>query len=315
MKGVDGHRVLERGGVDASRFSDPYGWFTLEEFDALLLLALEITGDAALGLHWGEHSPMMQYDLLAPLIAQAESLQAAIATLLRFQPIMGDRPEMEFVDHGGSAVLRCSPLGLSEAGMRVRTEVALVGIARMLKYLGVASSPVIRKVSFVYARPAYGAEYDRLFGSVVRFKQSFSGIEFDYAVLDCPQPHRNAELHSMLSAQAERVLSRLVDEQTYAEQLKRLLQRAQPRVLEMPEAARSLGMSERSLRRRLADEGVSYTQLVEQSQIELARAMLVEPTRSIKQIAHELGFTSASGFHRAFKRWTGTSPALFRARR
>jgi AraC-like DNA-binding protein len=149
----------------------------------------------------------------------------------------------------------------------------------------------------------------------VHFEQSYTGVDFDYVALEAPLPRRNPELHGVLAAQAERLLSRVLDAQTYREQLKRLLRNLQPLVPEMPDAARTLGMSERSLRRRLADEGVSYSQVVEESQIELARAMLGEPSRSIKEVAHELGFTSASGFHRAFKRWTGTSPALFRARR
>lgn len=315
VTGIEVERVLSHAAVESDRLTDPYGWFSLEEFDRLMLAALELTGDAALGLHWVEQSPLVQFDLLGPLVAQSESLRAAIETMLRFQPIMTDRPELTFVDRGGSGVLYCTPLAVSDAGLRMRSEMVTVGMARLLKYLGGPAGPDIRKVSFEYARPSYGVEYDRIFGTAVRFEQSYTGVDFDYVALDSPQPRRNAELRGVLAAQAERLLSRVLDEQTYREQLKRLLRSTQPVAPEMPEAARTLGMSERSLRRRLADEGVSYSQLVEESQVELARAMLEEPTRSIKEVAHELGFTSASGFHRAFKRWTGTSPALFRARR
>jgi AraC-like DNA-binding protein len=315
ITGIEGDRVLSHAGFDAERLSDPYGWFTVEEFDQLMLSALALTGEAALGLHWVEASPLLQFDLVAPLVAQSESLRAAIQTMLRFQPIMTERPELTFVDRGGSALLRCAPSFVSEAGLRMRSEMMTVGMVRLLRHLGGPSGCDIRRVSFVFPRPSYGVEYDREFGATVHFEQSYTGVDFDYVALEAPLPRRNPELHGVLAAQAERLLSRVLDAQTYREQLKRLLRNLQPLVPEMPDAARTLGMSERSLRRRLADEGVSYSQVVEESQIELARAMLGEPSRSIKEVAHELGFTSASGFHRAFKRWTGTSPALFRARR
>src|SRR5262249_21756471 len=81
--GVSSQAFLERTQT-AARLSDPYGWFSVEEFDALLSLALELTQDEAFGLHWGEHSPMMQFDVLPPLISQAKSLQEAIGAVLRF---------------------------------------------------------------------------------------------------------------------------------------------------------------------------------------------------------------------------------------
>jgi AraC-like DNA-binding protein len=117
----------------------------------------------------------------------------------------------------------------------------------------------------------------------------------------------------LLETQAERVLQRVVAVSTYTERLKRLVQQKLPAVLPMADAARALGMSERSLRRRLSEEGSSYSQLVEQSQIELARGMLENPQKTIKEVAHDTGFAAQSAFHRAFKRWTGTSPAQYRS--
>ncbi len=316
MKGVRAEVFLQRGQIEAGRVSDPYGWFSESEFDALMLLSLELTGDPAFGLHWGELSPMMQYDVLASLIPQAKSLQAAIDVALRFQPILSDRLELEFNDRGaGNATFRMFPLGVSPMALRFRAEMIAMGVLRLLKGVGAAAGPSVTRVAFQHACPPYREEYERVFGDLVAFDQPEALVDFRYQVLDMPEVHRNAELYQMLELQAERVLKRVTDELTYSERLKRLVQRELPRVLQMPEAARSLGMSERSLRRRLAEEGVSYSQLVEQSQIELARVMLGNPTKSIKEIAHDVGFMGQSGFHRAFKRHTGTSPAQFRAQK
>lgn len=314
MKGVNAQEFLHRVPVDAQRLSEPYGWFSESEFDALMVHSLEFTKDPAFGLHWGELSPMMQYDVLASLIPHAKSLQAAIEAALRFQAIVADRPELEFIDRRGSATFRIQPLGTSPAGLRCRAEMVAMGIVRLLKVVGPAASPMVTRVAFQHACPPYREEYERIFGGHVSFDQPESLVDFRYTILDTPEVHRNAELYQALEVQAERVLKRVTETSTYAERLKRLVQQELPSVLQMPDAARSLGMSERSLRRRLAEEGVSYSQLIEQSQIELARVLLGNPTKTIKEVAHEVGFTGQSGFHRAFKRWTGTSPAQFRAR-
>jgi AraC-like DNA-binding protein len=315
VQGVSAQAFIQRAHIEEGRLSDPYAWFTESELDAFMQLALELTQDPAFGLHWGEHSPMMQYDLLASLIPQAKSLQAAIEAALRFQPILADRPELEFRDGHGSASFYMFPLGTSALGLRFRSEMIAIGILRLLKSVGASAGPQVTRVAFRHACPAYRAEYERIFGSLVCFGQPESRVDFRYDVLDRPAVHRNAELFQVLEVQAERVLKRVTDELTYSERLKRLVQRELPRLLQMPDAARSLGMSERSLRRRLAEEDVSYSQLVEQSQIEVARLMLENPSKSIKEVAHDVGFTGQSGFHRAFKRWTGTSPAQFRARK
>jgi AraC-like DNA-binding protein len=305
---------LERARLDPERLSDPYGWFSVAEFDALLASALEYSHDPAFGLHWGERSPMMQYDVLPPLISQAKSLQEAIEAILRFQPILGDFPEVEFQDSHGRARFRLTPLPMSSAGMRLRSEMLAVSMVRLLKLVGPAARPVVERVAFTYACPGYREEYERVFCGLACFEQSDCYVEFHYHLLDSPQVHRNPELHDMLAAQAERVLRRVTTERSLSERIRRIVQTKLPAVLPMPDAARALGMSERSLRRRLSEEGASYSQLLERIQIELACSMLDDPTKTLKEVAHEIGFASQSAFQRAFKRWLGTSPAQHRQR-
>ncbi len=82
----------------------------------------------------------------------------------------------------------------------------------------------------------------------------------------------------------------------------------------MEEVARLLSVSTRSLRRRLRSEGSSFAAIVEQATADAARRMLEDRAASIREIAYRLGFSEPSAFHRAFKRWTGTTPSAWRAR-
>jgi AraC-like DNA-binding protein len=320
--GVSLATLFARAELHETRLTSDTTWFSLEEFDRLMSCALTLTGDEALGLHWGERAPIMQYDLLSVLIAQAPSLQNAIAALLRFQTIFADQPELSLRESTGSARRRtnfvCEPLACSVEGFRVRSEVLVTAMVRFLRDVGWSARPAIRRVAFKHerpAQPAHAAEYERMFAGLARFEQPEYGVEFEYAELNSPEPAANAELHSILEVQAERLLSRARAELGFCDQVRALLERTLPRVPDMQEAARVLSLSERSLRRRLADEGSSYSELVEQTQSALAQRWLSDPTKSLKEVAYVLGFANASSFHRAFKRWTGTSPAAFRLER
>lgn len=79
--------------------------------------------------------------------------------------------------------------------------------------------------------------------------------------------------------------------------------------------ARHLAMSPRTLQRRLADEGVSYQELLEAARKEAAGRYVRESTLSISEVAYLVGYSEPAPFHRAFKRWYGITPELFRQQR
>jgi AraC-like DNA-binding protein len=84
---------------------------------------------------------------------------------------------------------------------------------------------------------------------------------------------------------------------------------------DMTAVARDLGMSERSLRRRLAQEGASYKAILNEAFGTAATWLLSDSDRTIQETAHAMGFSDPSAFHRAFKRWTGMTPKQYRDKR
>ena len=80
----------------------------------------------------------------------------------------------------------------------------------------------------------------------------------------------------------------------------------------MNAVARSLGLSVRSLRRRLADEATTYNALAREALVALAKQFLENEQRTLQETAYALGFSDTSAFHRAFKHWTGTTPSSYR---
>jgi AraC-like DNA-binding protein len=140
-------------------------------------------------------------------------------------------------------------------------------------------------------------------------------LEFDAALLDVTQPHFNQRLSEAVSFEASCALARLGGNQRCSSRVRELLSEAWPEVPTMDDLAPKLGMSSRTLRRRLEQEGTAFPVLVAEAQRARALRLLREPHASVKEVAYALGFATPSAFHRAFKRWTGSSPSEARASR
>jgi AraC-like DNA-binding protein len=308
--GVSRERFFLAAPIDPDQLDRPDARLELEELDALLDLALTLSGDDAFGLRMGEMANTSNYNLAAHLVAHASTLREGIDSLLRFHQLLTDRPCFQLVEDGRTAtVLYDAGLGSSRA-RRFRTELTVIGFYRMVKHFDRNARPL---VAFDYPAPAYRAEYARVFEGAARFGQTFTGVAFDRDRLVSAQIHGDPELHAALVARAEKRVSQRADSAPYAERVRRyILDRAAPNRRDMEAVARALGLSARSLRRRLREEGVAFRDVVDGALGILAKRLIADNERPIEAAAYEMGFSHPSAFHRAFKRWTGDTPAASR---
>jgi len=310
--GVSRERLLSAASFEAARLEDMDGRLDVSELDRLQEAALALTGDPALGIHMGERASAPAYDVVGYLGSHASTLRESIETLIRYGRIMSDvSPVLEETDDVATIVFGFTGHPDSPA-TRLRNELSATGFVRLIRtFCGEAAAP--REVLFAHAAPPYRAEYTRFFGGLERFEQPITALRFDRAMLSEEAIHKNPRLSAVLANEAERMLHRLEDRMTYADRLRELLAaRAANETQTMSDVARRLGMSARSLRRRLAEEGVSYPKLLEEAQIARAKRLLEDPDRSIYEVAFDMGFSDASAFHRAFRRWTGMTPTQYR---
>ena len=179
----------------------------------------------------------------------------------------------------------------------MHAEFVVAGLMRMLRSRSPGPASVAHAALFEHARPAHHREYARVFGGVERFEQAATGITFDRNLLDRPQLNQHPELYLVLRAEAERALERMTEGLGAADQLRRyLLARPPSRIPDPSTAARDLGMSERSLRRRLAAESTSYRDLVRAILETHADHMLRDPKLFTRGAANALGFADAGQF-------------------
>lgn len=310
--GVARGELLRAAGLEAAQLDADEQRMTRSDVYRICELAIELTGDPALGLHWAERLTVNTFVPVSYLIAHSENLRSGFETLARFARLLSDEPGYELLEQADTITVRC--LSASNESLRIQrfsAEMHLAGLYRVVRSFELGARP--ERVSFAYAAPPYHQEYARVFDRAVHFEQPFTGIVFEQALLTSASPHRDQDLHDTLRGLAERRMSRLTQGVPYALRARELLvQRGWRERMDMQTIARALGLSVRSLRRRLAAEGKSYSDVENDAFAIVAKHLLRDKRRTIQEAAYEMGFSDTTTFHRAFKRSTGMTPSKFR---
>jgi AraC-like DNA-binding protein len=299
--------------------------------------ALELTGDPAIALRLGAlghgcgagPDAGVEFGIVGQLAASCPTLGDALELAAEYAPLILDGTKLSLRRDGSHALLMFACHAENERSSRFWTEVAMARFVRFGALFGGQPGPTdargqggeargpTREQSieawFNYPAPAHVAEYERVLSPCrVRFEMGCRAFVFPGAWLDRAQPSYDRALYELLKQEAGRAIGRLAAvrvAQRVRAVLSSLRLEARP---EMACVAEMLGTSERALRRRLAAEGVCFRELVDDVQRERALVLGKDPGRCAEDISRVLGFSEVSAYHRAFKRWTGLTPAQYR---
>lgn len=166
-------------------------------------------------------------------------------------------------------------------------------------------------VELAYPAPPHAGEYELMFGCPLHFDAEVNRFGFDAKYLDFPLLQDAASLRVYLRDSPADLLGRRDFESSVGEQVRRMLDHG---TTTLDAAAARLAISPQTLRRRLAAEGTSFRGLKDQLRRDAAIEALSRGDESVEELGRRLGFSEASAFHRAFRRWTGDSPGAYRRR-
>jgi AraC-like DNA-binding protein len=180
----------------------------------------------------------------------------------------------------------------------------------------VFSAPIpIQEVTYTFDAPPGGtARYAEIFGVTPRFGASENTVGLPPELLDVPLPQANENTTAMAQAQCRELLAKRLVRTGLAGQVRDQLVARLTAPPDLERVAASLHMSDRTLRRRLADEGVSFRGLLDEIREQLAEELLVTGGLSVAEVAERLGYVEVSSFSQAFRRWKGVGPREFRSR-
>lgn len=303
-------QFLSEAGIDARWIEEGTMRLSMPDYLRAVEAALKVSGDPAFGLRMGEQSRSAMFDVIGPLTEHAETLRQSIEAMGRYARIMAEAHDPQLHESAYVAAIRLPSLKGDWPMVRLTAEFSMVALSSLLE-LFVGGGTHATEVRFAYAAPPYAAEYARIFSGQVRFDCEVTEVVFPRDWLDKAQPYRSPELYAVLKEQADRSLIRLDRDAGLRARIEQILAKHGARLLTMDDVARELGMSARSLRRRLLSEGVSFTDLVTRNRMLTSKRLLERPGASIQEIAFAMGFASPAAFHRAFKRWTGLTPKQY----
>lgn len=311
---LEGHAskvVLKDCGLEPLERLDDSNWVPLSWYDRLVQAAISHTRLPHLGLTAGTSPANHRYGLHPMLAVHMPSLRQGLMDLVKFTPLLLERPEISLQETGGTAKLIINPILEHGPAALFRTEFIAVAMTQMLRYGG-AEVIRISGVHFSFPKPAHHLHYQTHFGSSLVFDASENAIVFNREALDHPLPWHDRVSYLELKTKAELILSTTSRQADVAQRVKNVLIESLEQAPSMVDVAQQLGMSQRSLRRHLANLGTSHSELVQASRQLMAEHRLADTAVPLKQIAGELGFSSVTSFHRAFKCWTGMTPQAWR---
>ena len=312
--GDDIDPILARHGLDAAHL-DPTALIDRELELRINVALAETLRDPLAGLHAGAGIGLGTYGPFTLLLLTSSDVLGSLRTAIRYQRLSYLFGEIGFAPGGSHSALTLVPAALPPRAFRFRADLELAGSWRLASDVNRAAQADARPASMVmpYPRPPEAEHYARVFGCPVQWGGETGRIVWRNADLHAPFQTADPLMHAMLRAQCDRQIA-LLQADTIG-----LAARASAHIAahieSLPAAvatASALGISERSLRRKLAAEGCSYQQLLDEVRLDKARELLADGRLGVEAIAQRLGYSEPAAFIRAFRRWTGSSPAAWR---
>jgi len=312
--GVSERTFFYAAGVAPEELADPTQLVPVGRYDDIVRVARRLSGDPDLGLHVGESAPSGGAHVVGHILYNCSSVRDAIALFIRYAPLVIEGARLAVRVDGSVAHAIYAHPEIAPDNARYDAESALALILGIGKRFLHSDHPPYR-VRFAFPRPPSIEEHRRIFRCELEFGTGVNEIHFNARLLDLPHVYRDEPLCDLLRARAESLLAARQSNDRLPERVLDILRYGHGLVdVDIDEIARRLGLSARSLQRRLRERGISLSTLHDQARKEIACSTLERPEAPIKDLAARLGFSEPSAFHRAFKRWTGTTPAEFRRR-
>ncbi|MDM0021473.1 AraC family transcriptional regulator [Variovorax saccharolyticus] len=307
--GIDLAELAAVAGLTAAELKKP---LTEAQADRFFTAAYERVGDPAVGLFLGLQPMRPELFGVVGFSAMAcSSFGAALERIKRYNALVS-ACELDILVDGDEAVVGVRYAGPERPYSRCRLDIQM-GTLLNFGRLFTEREIVPLRLTLAGAAPPYHARYAEAFGCPALFGQAQDAIVFHRSDLDLPLVSANPGVAALFEDAAERdlVAHRSAHDTANAvrEALRQLLHGDVPSI---EQVAGALCVSQRTLQRRLAREGLRFSALLDEARLEMARRYLAAGRASLTEIAYLLGFADPNSFFRSFKRWTGKTPADYR---
>jgi len=287
------------------------GRVTLDQIVSLYQLAAVETGDEMMGL-WSRPVRPRALQHLLTSVREATTLASALFRFSTFWNLLLDDYQFVLVEADGTLTLRLDPQGDHDA-QRFGHMLILKLAHGLLSWLARYEVPVA-EVGFAFKRPTFDEDYTVIFPTMVQFGQAATSISFALDVLGTVQPRPSADLDRFLENAPRDWIFTRSQQHTQSLRVRTYLSETGWDSANLAGAANAMHMTPRTLIRKLEADGTTFQAIKDALRRDIAIRHLQAGQHSVEAIAHEVGFSSAANFHKAFQKWTGNTPSSYRRR-
>lgn len=286
---------------------------------ALFRSALALTGRRDLGLEFGRQVRPDTFDVLGYALMTCRTLGEAIGLVPLYRRVVFDSgySETRFSEHDGMAKLAWVVLPeATRAGLpydELLAESLIASWVGLGRWITGAELP-LAEVRFRHPAPDDTQPFESFFGCPVRFGAGENALLFSSQLMAQPLLQADAELNLAMRDEARRAIGRPRGRQDIAAEVRQQLAPRLPKCeATLKHVAAGLGITPRTLQRRLASADFSFQDVLDATRRELAQVYLRDPALSVLDVALLLGYAEQSSFTRAFRAWFGATPSAWRS--
>lgn len=314
-RGADREDVLDETGIDAGVLADPDGRIDRSEMLALWRAIARRLGDPAIALAVSRALPFGAYDVLDYAFATSPTVRDGMDVVRRYLRLFVDDAEMVLEERGDVTVLGYRLLHDDGGLERFSSEFAFALLLDRIRHTADVADPAPAWVEFAHECHGPPSAYEAYFQAPVRFGAADNRLAFPARVAGASMNQGDAGLNTVLQRHAGNLMAQLPEAVGLEAEVRRELYASIDRGASSPtidDVGGSLGLGARTLQRRLAEQGTTFAQLLDDTRYDLAARFLGDEALTIGEVGFMLGFSEPSAFHRAFRRWSGSTPGEFR---
>jgi AraC-like DNA-binding protein len=302
--------VLRQARLPATLHLGEHSTVTTAQYFALWKALEDLAADPDIGIKLVERTDTAAHPPSSLAAFFARDYRDSLHRIARFKRLCTPE-QVNITENRGQCTITIEWLYATEPEPALAVDVTFATLLELGRR-GTGQHLTPRRVEFARSGPK--SEVHRAyFGCPIRHGARHNALMLHSADLDRPFPGHNPELLAILTPALASALGELQAQSSTSEQVKVVLKRSlasgRP---ELSDVARDLGMSERTLQRRITDEGTTFRELLVTARQELGRRLLSDPSAEIDEVACLLGYQDASSFYRAFRDWEGVTPSRWR---
>lgn len=311
--GITINEVMNFSKVNKSLLSSPDNRLSGLEVQKIIKAAESLTKDKYIGLHQGQRLSKGFSNILGYVLMNCCDLNECCTKYCRYEKLVDSTSISSFELLENKAVFNNITL---DSSLKDNIQFSDFKLSGMLSYIKLLCGNNIQliEVHFTHAKPKNICEYEKAFQSKILFEKASNSLIFNSNLLSMPVLEPNKSLLHLFEKNANTAIEELSANTCYTTKVTKIINEeiSKSNLISIEAISKKLSLSVRSLQLYLHKENTSYAELLKAARKNTAVSYLNNPNIPIAEIAYILGFSEVSAFHRAFKSWTGITPAKFR---